>query len=152
MAYSTITRVRQVAGFVNNTDILDALVTEYLNRGAGIVKSAVAGKYNISDLAGATFEGSPAQEFLRTAEDLISAGLLLIDQYGEMDPERTGYKKKQEGMNMLKDLKNGDQRLIDTNDADFPIKGSSPNLPNGPVLTGPSLDCSPRKFGVDQVF
>lgn len=152
MAYSTIARVRAVAGFSNNEDITDPDIQSYLNRAHGIVQSSVAGRYTISELAGALFTGSPAEEFLCTAEDLIAAGMLLIDQYGERDPERTGFRKKAEGMGMLKDIASGAARLLDVNEDSFDEKGASPSLVTGVGYTAPSLEVSPRAFSVNDEY
>ncbi len=152
MAFSTIDRVRAVAGFNANEDVTDPDIETYLNRASSIVRSVVSGRYTLSDLSGSLFTGSDAQEYLRTAEDLIAAGLLLVDQYGERDPERTGYKKKAEGMSMLKDLKNGDARLIDINGAYFLELSSSPSLTTGISYTAPSLEDAPRAFSVGDQY
>lgn len=152
MAFSTVARVRTVAGFENNEDVTDPIITTYLARASSIVRSSITGRYNLTDLSGARFTNSPAQEYLRTAEDLIAAGLLLIDQYGERDPERTGHRKKAEGMAMLNDLKKGDSRLLDVDDVGFDEKGSSPSLVDGILYTAPTLTVAPRSFSVGDEY
>lgn len=152
MAFSTVARVRAVAGFSHNEDVTDPDIEGYLNRASGIVRSSVAGRYSLSDLAGALFTGSAAEEWLKTAEDLIAAGMLLIDQYGERDPERTGYKKKAEGMGMLKDLAAGTALLLDVNEEVFAQRGSSPSLVTGVAYTAPSLEDAPRAFSVGDEY
>lgn len=150
--FSTVDRVRQVAGFASNEDITDADIQLHMDRASNLIRSSVSGRYALSTLSGANYTGSAAAEYLATAEEMIAAGLLLMQEYGERDPERTGQKKYSAGMAMLKDLRDGTAILLGVDEAPLTALGASATLSEGVELTGPTLDDSPRKFGVDDSY
>lgn len=150
MAYSTVAKIRQGAGFVNNANITDANITTLQTRAFNVIKSYVSGRYDIDDLSGSTFTGSAAEELLKGIEELLGVGYLLLDEYGAIqDGDKNGQRKVDQAMAMLKDIKDGKIKLLDTNNDEF---GATSNRGVPISDTTPSTDDSPRKFGVDDEF
>ncbi len=63
--------------------------------GHSIVVSNIASRYDTTLLTGSNFEGSQAFEYLKTAEILIAAGLLLQKEFGDeaLNTDKEGTKR-----------------------------------------------------------
>ena len=156
MAYSTIAKIRQEAGFQNNTNIPDSLVTQFMTSATYVVNGYVARRYSLTNLSGATFTGSQAAAVLEEAERLMAAGKLLLQQYqGQQMGETNGQAKVDAAQKILDDIASGTLRLIDTNNGEF--TGDVPTAASGilPTSTLPPREnsdpaTSERKFSVDK--
>ena len=151
MAFSTVAKIRQGAGFVNNDNITDANITTLQSRAFNLIKSYVGARYDLNDLTGALFSGSPADEILKGLEELLAGGYLLLDEYGpNVDGDKNGQKKIDAAMKMLDDIKLGRMKLFDVNNDEIGSPQANRSVPISDTF--PSTDDSPRKFSVDDEF
>lgn len=154
MAYTTVTQIRQEAGFQNNTNVTDAIITEYQTRAYNTVRGYTARRYALSTLSGSTFTGSQAESVLTQCELLLAAGWLLMNQYaGQPTGEAVGKEKLDRSMDMLADIAAGKLVLLDTSSAEFTsdvasVGGISPAL-SSPPRTDSDPTSSERHFSVD---
>lgn len=125
--YSTIQRVRGEAWFVGNTNISDSYIEWYQIQWYGLVVSYISGVYNTSELSGVNFVGSQGESVLQRAEELISAGFLLIDQYGTNDLGwwKTWRDRVNEGKQLLVAITKWDMRLVGNDWNEFERKNKS---------------------------
>jgi hypothetical protein len=112
--FSTVQKVRDEAWFTGNTNIADSYILTYQKRWYWITTSYVSSVYNLNDLAWVNFVWSQASDMLETAETLIGAWLLLIDQYWNNDLwwQKTGWDRLKEWKDLLMSITTGDMRLI----------------------------------------
>lgn len=155
MAYSTVANIRQEAGFQNNDSVDDPTIELKQLNAFSIVKGYVARRYSISQLSGALFTDSQAEETLELAERLYAAGLLLNDQYsGQQMGETNGKAKIDAAQKILDDIAAGTLKLLDTTGSVFTSdvavsSGISMELTSPPRLNA-NPESSERKFGVDK--
>lgn len=71
MSYTTTAKIRDDAGFTNNTFILDASIDAQRLRAYGVINSIVAVRYKIPDTAAANFANSTAAAMLESIEILL---------------------------------------------------------------------------------
>lgn len=158
MAYTTLVKIRQEAGFQNNANVSDTTVTQYQTRAYNLVRSFVAGRYALSEMTGANFTGSQAESVLEQAELLIAAGYLIQSRFqGQPQAEAQGKEKVADGMAILNQISSGTLLLVGVDSSVFP-GGSQPSSSGGSAeYTAPDrLDEEPtsseKKFSVDQKF
>ena len=155
MAYSTVAKIRQEAGFQNNDSVTDPVLTVHQNAAFSIVKGYVARRYSIAQLAGAQFTNSQASLVLEEAERLYAAGLALNDLYsGQQMGETNGKAKIDAALKILEDIAAGTLKLLDVDDNVFSADvataaGITPSLTSPPRLN-PNPESSERKFSVDK--
>lgn len=151
MAYSTVAKIRQGAGFTSNTNVTDSNITTLQTRAFNIIKSYIGGRYALDDLSGALFTGSAAEEMLKGIEELLAVGYLLIDEYGPtLDGDKNGQRKIDLAMSQLNDIKAGKLKLFDVNNDEF---GSQANGSAGPISDiFPTNDDEPKKFSTSTEF
>jgi hypothetical protein len=132
MAYSTVTRVRQEAGFANNSNILDARITPHLAAATAIVNSYISPIYARSALSGALFTGSDAENFLKKCEELLGAGFLMIDEFGIQEDEASDSKNGQHKVDLaiswLTQIQKGEMKLLDINGDELASAGINSRL------------------------
>jgi hypothetical protein len=100
---ATANDVRLEAGFVGNANVLNETIEKYVVMAHSIVVSNIASRYDTTLLTGANFTDSQAFEYLKTAEILIAAGLLLQKEFGDeaLNTDKEGTKRIEQGKNML---------------------------------------------------
>lgn len=152
--YSTEAKIRQEAGFQNNTNVTATVVTNYQTAAYHKVNGYVAKRYSIANLAGTPFTNSQASIVLEECERLIAAGSLLMDQYaGQQMGEQGGKEKLDRAQKMLDDIAAGTLKLIDVNNnvftADVPISGGLSMSYTAPAREDDDPTSSERKFSVD---
>lgn len=152
MAYTTVAMVRQEAGFQNNPNVTDPVITQYQTRAYNLVRSFVSGRYDITLFSGSGFTGSQAESVLSQAELLIAAGYLISSEFqGQPRGDSEGKQKVADGMAILKQIASGELRLVDAAGAPFP-SGSVPLNQGGtaeytaPPQLDPELTSIERKF------
>ena len=93
--YSTEAKIRQEAGFQSSINITSTVVVQYQTRAYNLVRSFVAGRYDITQFTGSLFTGSQAESVLEQCEILIAAGYLEQSQFeGQPRGENSGAKKE----------------------------------------------------------
>ena len=155
MAYSTVAKIRQEAGFQNNSNVTDATITTQQDYAFGIVRQYVARRYALSTLSGALFTGSPAEDVLELCERLLAAGGLQDEQYqGQPIGEAEGKAKKDRAMEMLEAISSGKMVLIDVNGDIITSEGATSGGLSAAYTAPPRTDAEPssseRKFTVDK--
>lgn len=73
MSYTTTAKIRDDAGFNNNTYVLDAAIDTQRLRAYGVINSIVAVRYKIPDTANALFINSTAAQLLEAIEILLGS-------------------------------------------------------------------------------
>lgn len=103
---ATANDVRLEAGFVGNSNVLNETIEKYIVMSHSIVVSNISSRYDTTTLAGENFEGSQAFEYLKTAEILIAAGMLLSKEYGNeaLNTDKEGERRIKSGKDMLLQL------------------------------------------------
>ncbi len=122
--YSNIANVRTESGFDWNTNILDTLLTSYLEQSHGVVVSYVASRYNITKLVASTdFTGSQAEQMLVRVETLLASWYLMIKEYWPdgANTDKDWYKKVDEAMELLMMISKWDLRLIKIDWSEFEL-------------------------------
>lgn len=151
MAFSTIAKIRQGAGFTGNSNITDANITTMQTRAFNVIKSYIGARYPLGNLSGSLFTGSPAEQVCVGLEELLAVGYLFLDEYGpNIDGDKNGQKKIDAVMKQLDDIKLGRMKLFDVNDDEIAQSSSNSGVPISD--TAPSTDDSPRKFSVDDEY
>lgn len=155
MAYSTIAKIRQEAGFQNNDLVTDPVIEVKQGNAFNVVKGYVARRYSVSQLSGALFTGSQAADTLELAERLYAAGLLLNDEYsGQQMGETNGKAKIDAAQKLLDDIASGTLKLLDVNGdvftADVPTTAGIAMELTSPPMLNPKPTSSERKFNSDK--
>lgn len=158
MAYTTLAKIRQEAGFQSNANVLDATITQYQTRAYNMVRSFVAGRYDLTLLTGSLFSGSQAESVLEQCELLLAAGYLMLSQFqGQPLGEAKGKEKVDAAMAMLKQIQTGELRLLDTTSTVFG-SGTVTQEQAGtveytaPARTVADRETSDKKFNSDTKF
>lgn len=155
--YSTVSRVRDEAGFKNNESISSTLIQQYLNKATAIVQSFVAKKYMLSGFS-VDFTGSQAEMVMQRCEELIAAGNLLNKEYGfEEDGTGKGDYKIKEAMDTLKAILDGTMILLDVDGDEYGLGSLLPrNSPSGSPIsstdTNQDGDAMDRSFTLSKIF
>ena len=156
--YSTEAKIRQEAGFQSSINITSTVVVQYQTRAYNLVRSFVAGRYDITQFTGSLFTGSQAESVLEQCEILIAAGYLEQSQFeGQPRGENSGAKKVADAMATLKQIASGELRLIDANGSEFTSGGVSQEQSGSAEYTAPprlndNPTSSEKKFSVDTRF
>lgn len=158
MAYTTETKIRQEAGFQNNNNVSSTTITQYQTRAYNMVRSFVAGRYDLTTLTGSNFSGSQAESVLEQCELLLAAGYLILSRFqGQPQAEAQGKEKVNDAMSILKQISSGELRLVGVDSVPFP-SASEPSQQGGaaeytaPARETPDRTYSEKKFGVDMRF
>lgn len=154
MAYTTVAKIQQEAGFQNNSNVDSTTITQYQTRAFNTVKGYAARRYTLSTLSGATFTGSQAESVLEQCELLLAAGWLLLNQYaGQPMGEANGKEKVDRAMGMLEDIAAGRLKLLDTSSSEFTSDVASSGSITAGLSSPPRTDSDPtsseRHFSVD---
>ncbi len=155
--YSTVSRVRDEAGFKNNENIPSSTIQQYLNKATAVVQSFVAKKYALSGFD-TNFTGSQAESVLQRCEELIAAGNLLNKEYGyEEDGTGKGDYKIKEAMDTLKAILDGTMILLDSEGNEYGVSTTLSRItPSGsPVSstdTNQDGDSMDRSFSISKQF
>lgn len=78
--YTTTEKIRDEAGFKNNTNITDSQIDGYRIQSNGRLNTMVGQKYSLP-LSPSQLSASPAAALLDLIEMLLAAGLLLDKEY-----------------------------------------------------------------------
>jgi uncharacterized protein YPO0396 len=158
MAYTTLLKIRGEAGFQNNANVSDTTITQYQTRAYNLVRSFVAGRYDLTALTGANFTGSQAESVLEQCELLLAAGYLIQSRFqGQPQAEAQGKEKVADAMAILKQISSGELRLVGVDSVPFP-SGTEPSQQGGaaeytaPLRETPDPTYSEKKFGGDMRF
>lgn len=152
--YGTVEDVRRETGLLGDPSVSDDVIQNYLSQATGIVISYCSSIYNITNTkAGAISTDSPAFEYLKRCEALIASGYLLIRLYGgDIDGDKNGYEKIEEGKTLLKAIAGGDMRLIDENGKEY-TKISDVEIPNKRYnVNSGKIGKTTPKFSVDDKY
>lgn len=145
--FSTVDNVRSEAGFTNNSDVTNPNIQRHLDRATNRIRSVISVRYLLNELSGSNFTGSPAETLLKLIEEQLAAGYLMSQEYGAEDTNpKNGKAKIAEAEKILGELAAGKQILIGVDSAEFPTRSAKAS--GTAILTGPSLETSPRDFGV----
>ena len=158
MAYTTVAKIRQEAGFQSNSNVADATITQYQTRAFNLVKSYAAARYAISQFTGSLFSGSQAESVLEQCELLLAAGYLISSEFqGQPRAENDGKIKIDEAKAILKQIASGELRLLDVNGSEFSSAGVSQEQGGAieytaPPRTNDEPESSERTFSVDDTY
>lgn len=157
MAYSTIQKIRDEAGFSTNGNITDPQITTYQAQATARVQSVIASRYLLSTLSGSTFTGSQAAALLDLCEMLLAAGALLSKEYqGQQMGTNEGKEKTDRGLKILDDIQSGAVRLLDSSGLEFTgmasTAASGPIAQTNPIGENQDPTVSERKFSVDDIY
>lgn len=120
--YSTSTEIRNDAGFMYNTDVLDADIDTQRTRAYALINSYISARYSIPSLSDSNFTGSNGALLLQSIEILLGGGYLLIKEYGPegRDTDKDGYRRTESAMEMLKEIQEGKLLLFGNDGAILP--------------------------------
>lgn len=157
MAYTTEAKIRQEAGFQSNSNVLSAVVLQYQTRAYNLVRSFVAGRYDISQFSGSNFTGSQAESVLEQCELLIAAGYLISKEFqGQPRGDSEGKQKVADGMAILKQIASGELRLVGVDGSEFlsgvPSEQSGAPEYTAPPRLNPNPTSSEKSFSVNDRF
>mgnify|MGYP000921627428 CR=1 FL=1 len=156
--YSTEAKIRQEAGFQSNNNVTSTTVTQYQTRAYNLVRSYVAGRYDLSQLAGSNFTGSQAESVLEQCELLLAAGYLISSEFqGQPRGENEGKGKIADAMSILKQITAGELRLVGVDGSEFTSGGVAQEQSGAPEYTAPTrLNANPesseKSFSVNDRF
>ncbi len=111
--YATQSDVRTEAWFLWNPSITNELIEKYIIMWHSIVLSKISWKYDIINFTWSNFTDSQAETYLKTAEIMISAGLLLQKEFG------SNYEDQKEGARRFRDWNDMLMQLYDTKNPVF---------------------------------
>lgn len=114
-----------------------------------IVVSNISSRYDTTTLAGENFTNSQAYEYLKTAEILIAAGMLLSKEYGNeaLNTDKEGERRIKSGKDMLLQLHDKDMPvfLIGVDGSEFVRKSVS----SAGTISSPAFSSGEAFFGVN---
>jgi phage gp36-like protein len=118
LSYCTIADIRRESGFVNNTNLADARVTETGERAQSEVESYLRGVY--------TLPLSSTPDLIEYITMLLASGYLLIREYGpeSRDTDKDGYKKCAEARALLQQIAAKTLLLVDSTGAVLPTSST----------------------------
>lgn len=82
MNFATVDNIREISGFVNNTNITDATIERYQTQANSYIYLKVAETYDINDLTDVKLTWSITADFLARVEEIYTSGFLLMKEYG----------------------------------------------------------------------
>jgi hypothetical protein len=131
--YTNTTDVRMEAGLTDNIDILDATITQYILESHSIILGKIASNFDTSllDVSNTNFINSTAHIYLAKAEKLMTAGYLLLKEYGAMigdNKNADAEMRLKQADKMLEDIASGSVQLILLDGTTAPFKGSTSNV------------------------
>ena len=112
--YTSIYKIKDEAGFKNNSYIGSDLVDRYRTEAEAIAESTIAIVYQIP------LASTP--RIFQHIVTLLSAGLLLSKEYGlesDVDSSKTGQRKIERAEELLERIKNGEILLLNTSSAEL---------------------------------
>jgi phage gp36-like protein len=82
--YTTADDVRLECGFVDNTDIDDTVIEQYITEAHADILGILATNFDITllDESNVNFDGSVAHQVLKNIEKYLTSGNLLLKEYG----------------------------------------------------------------------
>lgn len=146
--YTTTAKVRDEAGFKNNTNILDANIDDFRTQANGRIQTIIGQKYTLP-LSSSLLTNSPAAWLLDLIEKLLAAWYLLWKEYGA-DAEGTdkdGVPRINRAEDMLKQILTWELKLLDNAGGSFDTTGGQEN-----TISGYPLNSTDRKFSVNMKF
>ena len=139
--YATSNDVRLEAWFQWNPNVTNDTIEKYIVMWHSIVLSRIAWKYNTTLFEGDNFTDSQAHVYLKTAEILISAGLLLQKEFG------TNYEAEKEGARRFKDWNDMLMMMFDPKTPVFLIGNDGIEYPRKSVWTAWSITATSYSTG-----
>lgn len=108
MAYSTVTKIRDEAGFTGNTNVTDAKITTYQAAATSFIDGRISRVYSLP------LDSTP--DILELIERKLAAGHLLLDEYGEQaeGTSKDGNEKVKWAEGQLELIVSGALPLIDS--------------------------------------
>lgn len=159
MAYSTTAAIRQEAGFTNNSNILDALITTHQTAATAIINSHVSAVYDIASFTGSNWTGSDGANFLKKTEELLAAGFLMLAEYGlqEEGDTKNGQIKVDQAIQWLTNIKNGDMKLLGVDKSELPKTGLNARLAPASAISSSTAEnqdgeAMNRRFSIGMDF
>lgn len=146
--YTTTAKVRDEAGFNNNTNITDANIDDFRTQANGRINTIIGQKYTLP-LSTSLLTNSPAASLLDLIEKLLAAWYLLWKEYGA-DGEGTdkdGQPRIARAEDMLTQLLSGELKLLDNAGGSFDTTGGQENK-----ISGYPINSTDRKFSVNMKF
>lgn len=113
--YCTLDEVREEAGFNRNDNILDERVYRIRMRAEGEVNASLVSRYSLPMTGNSAWRDSSAQEMIRQATALLSAGWLMWQEYPDergSGTSKDGLAKIKEARSILKDIRTGNLVLL----------------------------------------
>lgn len=74
MAYSTVTKIRDEAGFTKNPNVMNSKITPFQDAATSLIDSYIGKKYALPI--------TPVPAILELIERKLAAGYLMLDEYG----------------------------------------------------------------------
>lgn len=149
--YTTTTELKTESGFLYNEDIADSVFDAKRVYANSFINSKLAMRYALplATCNPTTWEGSPAEDYIKLIELLYASGLILVQEYGNegIDTDKDGYRKKKEAEKMLTQLISGEMLLLDSNGKEMKVNANLNAASAGRVsIAGSVKDTSCRKF------
>ena len=150
--YTTEAKVRVEAGFVNNTNILDANLLALIEEAHSELQGRISARYNLTDL-GMLFSGSQAEKLLSRIETLLAAGYALQREYPQEQGEGTeGDGRVQRAMDLIEAILSGDTKLLDSAGNAYPLPGGRRGATMQTTIPATDDEERPAQFSINQVF
>lgn len=147
MAYTTTAKIRQEAGFQNNSNVSDTVIGQYQTRAYNLVRSFVSGRYDITLFSGANFTGSQAESVLEQCELLIAAGYLISSEFqGQPRGDSEGKQKVADAMSILKQIASGELRLVGADGSLYSSGAESSHEGGSAEYTAPARETAEAEF------
>jgi len=146
---ATVKEIRKSAWLTWNTDIDDEYIETYREKARWDVWTYVAWRYDLKSFTEERFMKSLSFAILRGCQILLASSYIMNEWYWSqrLEEDNGSWKKYDQQMAILDDLRKWNTRLLDVNNDEFDLLPLSPNkTPPSSISSSFDNNCVPRDF------